>query len=179
VVATANSASGGEGDQILISHIRSSSSFFATIDHDVVRARGGRRYRWGKRFFSPLPQPRVNLAAVSQFADGHSYSKNKMDEILRSGALDKLPPRQKEHHPHVKREDVELIVGCRFEQAAAWRCHLRRGTDNDQRNQVHELEIPKSQAEKALHEAGGDVSKALKALITPKEGFGTEKSSRK
>jgi len=33
-----------------------------------------------------------------------------MDEILRSGALDKLPPRQKETHPHVKREDVELIV---------------------------------------------------------------------
>ena len=49
---------------------------------------------------------------VSQFADGHSYSKNKLDEILRSGALDKLPPRHKEHHPHVKREDVELIV-CR------------------------------------------------------------------
>ena len=43
---------------------------------------------------------------------------------------------------------------------------------------MHELEIPKSQAEKALNEAGGDVSKALKALITPKPGFGTDKPSR-
>ncbi|KAF9643419.1 hypothetical protein BDM02DRAFT_3123487 [Thelephora ganbajun] len=89
---------------------------------------------------------------IAAFADGHSYSKNKMDEILRSGALDKLPPRQKESHPHVKREDVELIV--------------------------HELEIPKSQAEKALNEVGGDVSKALKALVTPKKSFGTGKPSR-
>jgi len=40
---------------------------------------------------------------------------------------------------------------------------------------VHELEIPKSQAEKALNEAGGDVSKALKTLITPKKDFGTKK----
>lgn len=87
-----------------------------------------------------------------QFADGLSYSKNKMDEIVRSGALDKLPPRHKEHYPNVKREDVELIV--------------------------HELEIPKSQAEKALHEAGGDISKALKALVTPKKGFKAEKPSR-
>lgn len=89
---------------------------------------------------------------IAGFADGHSYSKNKMDEILRSGALDKLPPRHKEHHSHVKREDVELIV--------------------------HELEIPKFQAEKALHEAKGDVSETLKALVTPKEGFGVTKPSR-
>jgi hypothetical protein len=40
-----------------------------------------------------------------------------MDEILRSGALDKLPPRHKEHHPHVKREDVELIVSREFGRA--------------------------------------------------------------
>ena len=44
--------------------------------------------------------------------------------------------------------------------------------------QVHELEIPKSQAEKALHEAGGDISKAVRALITPKKGFGSDKASR-
>ena len=58
------------------------------------------------------PQFLILLIRVScfQFADGHSYSKNKMDEILRSGVLDKLPPRQKDSHPHVKREDVELIV---------------------------------------------------------------------
>ena len=91
-----------------------------------------------------------------------------MDEILRSGALDKLPPRHKEHHPHVKREDVELIVSTRADAHS-----LEGGTDCNRRIQVHELEISKSQAEKALHESEGDVSKALKALVTPKEGFGT------
>jgi len=94
-----------------------------------------------------------------------------MDDIMRSGALDKLPPRQKETHPHVKREDVELIVG-----RTDGRALLGIGrTDRDERIQVHELEIPKSQAEKALNEAGGDVSKALKALVTPKKGFGSDK----
>lgn len=95
-----------------------------------------------------------------------------MDEIVRSGALDKLPPRHKEHYPNVKREDVELIVCRRLRPSPLER------TDSDLRIQVHELEIPKSQAEKALHEAGGDISKALKALVTPKKGFGTEKPSR-
>lgn len=99
-----------------------------------------------------------------------------MDEILRSGALDKLPPRHKEHHPHVKREDVELIV--RRELGRAHPHHLKRGTEIDQRIQVHELEIPKSQAEKALHEAEGDVSKALRALVTPKKDFGVGKPTR-
>ena len=94
-----------------------------------------------------------------------------MDDIMRSGALDKLPPRQKETHPHVKREDVELIVGRTDGRALLG---IRR-TDRDERIQVHELEIPKSQAEKALNEAGGDVSKALKALVTPKKGFGSDK----
>lgn len=99
-----------------------------------------------------------------------------MDEILRTGALDKLPPRQKEHHPHVKREDVELIVSHKPGRTNAH--PPQRGTDYGLRNQVHELEIPKSKAEKALHEAGGDISKALKALITPKKGFGAEEASR-
>jgi NACalpha-BTF3-like transcription factor len=99
-----------------------------------------------------------------------------MDEILRSGVLDKLPPRHKEPHSHVKREDVELIVSRKFGQTET--CPLDRRTNGDQRIQVHELEIPKSQAEKALHEAGGDVSKALKALVTPKKGFGTSEPSQ-
>ena len=107
------------------------------------------------------------LMGCSQFADGHSYSKNKMDEILRSGALDKLPPRQKENHPHVKREDVELIVSRKLERADS--------NEELTQTQVHELEIPKSQAEKALNEAGGDVLRALKMLITPKKDFGSEK----
>ena len=96
-----------------------------------------------------------------------------MDEILRSGALDKLPPRQKESHPHAKREDVELIVSSKLEWADG--NPLERGTDSGHRTQVHELEIPKSQAEKALNEAGGDTSRALKTLVTPKKGFGSEK----
>jgi len=94
------------------SHIHSSFLFFfATTDHDVVWTRRSRRYRWGKPFTS-VSESHLALILVpySQFADGHSYSKNKMDEIVRSGALDKLPPKQKESHPHVKREDVELIV---------------------------------------------------------------------
>jgi len=107
----------------------------------------------------------------SQFADGHSYSKNKMDEIMKSGALDKLPPRQKESHPHVKREDVELIAS----RELKW---TDGNTNGYPRIQVHELEIPKSQAEKALHEAGGDMSKAVRALITPKKGFGSGEPSR-
>jgi len=111
-----------------------------------------------------------------QFADGLSYSKNKMDEILRSGALDKLPPRQKESHPHVKREDIELIVSREFKGGVDT---IGNGkTDSNRQTKVHELEIPKSQAEKALNEAGGDVSKALKALVTPKKGFGSDKPSR-
>lgn len=71
----------------------------------------------------------VNLALIPesyfQFADGHSYSKNKMDEILRSGALDKLPPRHKENHPHVKREDVELIVSRKLKRTDCrpWKCN--------------------------------------------------------
>ena len=92
---------------------------------------------------------------------------------MRSGALDKLPPRQKESHPHVKREDVELIVSRGFKRMGG-----RWGTDCHRRIQVQELEIPKSQAEKALHEAGGDMSKALRALMTPKKGFGSDKPSR-
>lgn len=31
--------------------------------------------------------------------------------------------------------------------------------------QVHELEIPRAQAEKALVENGGDITKALRALV--------------
>jgi len=119
--------------KLLISHIRSSSVSFSS--HPIA-----------------MSYPRGEADVIAGFADGLSYSKNKMDEILKSGALDKLPLRHKEHHPHVKREDVELIV--------------------------HELEIPKSQAEKALHEAGGDVSKALKALVTPRKGFGAANPSR-
>lgn len=52
-----------------------------------------------------------------------------MDEILRSGALDKLPPRHKEHHPHVKREDVELIVS--LEPRLAGCRPLERGTESE------------------------------------------------
>jgi len=82
------------------------------------------------------PEPEV----IASFADGHSYSKSKMEEIFRSGALDKLPSKPKEIS-HAKREDVDLIV--------------------------HELEIPRAEAERALTEANGDISKALSRLILP------------
>ena len=95
---------------------------------------------------------------------------------MRSGALDKLPPRQKESHPHVKREDVELIVSRELKWTDSHRWEW--DTNGYPRTQVHELEIPKSQAEKALHEAGGDISKALRALMTPKKDFGSGKPSR-
>jgi len=82
------------------------------------------------------PEPEV----IANFADGHSYSKGKMEEIFRSGALDKPPSKPKEVS-HAKREDLDLIV--------------------------HELEITRAEAEKALAKANGDVAKALTLLIKP------------
>ncbi|KAF8077619.1 hypothetical protein FPV67DRAFT_3789 [Lyophyllum atratum] len=86
------------------------------------------------------PEPEV----IMNFADGFSYSKGKMEEAFRAGGILDKTPAKVAKDPAVaalKREDVDLIV--------------------------HEFEIPRSQAEKALVDNGGDVAKALLALITP------------
>ncbi|KAI0062379.1 hypothetical protein BV25DRAFT_681000 [Artomyces pyxidatus] len=84
------------------------------------------------------PEPEV----IVNFADGYAYSKGKMDEAFRN-IFDKNPVKQSKSiaSSGAKREDIDLIVA--------------------------ELEIPRSQAEKVLIEHGGDLSKALQALVTP------------
>jgi len=82
------------------------------------------------------PEPEV----IANFADGHSYSKGKMEEIFRSGVFDKPPSKPKEVL-HMKRDDLDLIV--------------------------HELEITRAEAEKALANTNGDIAKALALLIEP------------
>jgi hypothetical protein len=97
---------------------------------------------------------------VSQFHDGFAYSKGKMEEVFRSGLFDKQPTKPMKEIGLAKREDVDLIVTAilTFEYGSTL---IILST------QVHELEIPRAQAEKALTENGGDLEKALRALITP------------
>ncbi|THH31112.1 hypothetical protein EUX98_g3082 [Antrodiella citrinella] len=84
------------------------------------------------------PEPEV----IMNFADGFAYSKGKLEEAFRNGLLDKPAVKFiKDSGAPAKREDVDFIV--------------------------HELEITRSQAEKALHDNGGDIVKALQHLITP------------
>ncbi|KAI0929264.1 hypothetical protein AcW1_006251 [Taiwanofungus camphoratus] len=79
------------------------------------------------------------LNAPHQFADGYAYSKGKMEEAFRSGLLDKPTVKAKDSASG-KREDVDLLI--------------------------HELEIPRAQAEKILTENNGDILKALRNWIT-------------
>ncbi|KAH9917451.1 uncharacterized protein B0H18DRAFT_1034742 [Fomitopsis serialis] len=82
------------------------------------------------------PEPEV----IVNFADGHAYSKGKMEEAFRNGFLDKPATKPKESTTS-KREDVDLLV--------------------------HELEITRSQAEKLLIEKNGDIKLVLQAWIEP------------
>ncbi|KZT70079.1 hypothetical protein DAEQUDRAFT_689560 [Daedalea quercina L-15889] len=82
------------------------------------------------------PEPEV----IVNFADGHAYSKGKMEDAFRSGLLDKPITKPKETTAS-KREDVDLLV--------------------------HELEITRAQAEKLLNEKNGDLRLALQAWIEP------------
>ncbi|KAF9469402.1 hypothetical protein BDZ94DRAFT_1182231 [Collybia nuda] len=87
---------------------------------------------------------RLEPEVIVNFSDGFSYAKGKMEEAFRTGGLmDKAPPKSVKDPAvaSLKREDIDLIV--------------------------HEFEIPRAQAEKALVEHGGDVSKTLQALINP------------
>ncbi|KAG5636283.1 hypothetical protein H0H81_008538 [Sphagnurus paluster] len=85
------------------------------------------------------PEPEV----IMNFADGFSYSKGKMEEAFRPGGLlEKAAPAKAAKDPAVaalKRDDIDLVV--------------------------HEFEIPRAQAEKALVENGGDLEKTLRALV--------------
>jgi hypothetical protein len=47
---------------------------------------------------------------ILQFHDGFAYSKGKMEEVFRSGLLDKQPTKPTKEIALAKREDVDLIV---------------------------------------------------------------------
>ncbi|KDR73696.1 hypothetical protein GALMADRAFT_251497 [Galerina marginata CBS 339.88] len=90
---------------------------------------------------------RLESEVIMNYADGFAYSKHKLEEAFRAGGfLDKAPAKlpalahaKDPNSPFPKREDVDLIV--------------------------HEFEISRVQAEKVLSENGGDVGKALRALV--------------
>ncbi|KAI0759491.1 hypothetical protein BC629DRAFT_1548786 [Irpex lacteus] len=83
---------------------------------------------------------RLEPEVIVNFADGMAYSKGKLEEAFRPGGILDKPVKQPKETFSIKREDVDLIV--------------------------HELEIPRAQAEKALATHGGDVVKTLIALIS-------------
>ena len=84
-----------------------------------------------------------------------------MEEVFRSGLFDKQPTKPTKETALAKREDIDLIVTT----IVVFSCGLV-GLGIVLWLQVHELEIPRAQAEKALIDKGGDLEKALRALIT-------------
>ncbi|KAI0093763.1 hypothetical protein BDY19DRAFT_989307 [Irpex rosettiformis] len=74
------------------------------------------------------------------FADGMAYSKGKLEEAFGPGGILDKPVKQPRETFAGKRDDVDLIV--------------------------HELEISRVQAEKALADHNGDVVKTLVALVS-------------
>jgi len=86
---------------------------------------------------------RPESEVIANFQDGFSYSKKRLEEAFLSGAFD--APAKKVKTPtspsDIKPESIDIIM--------------------------HELEIPRQQAIKALTDTKGDLSAALKALITP------------
>jgi hypothetical protein len=88
-----------------------------------------------------------------------------MDEAYRPGGiLEKAPtkPVKDPSAPALKREDIDIIVRCCFRVfLVVHKMYTGSAT------QVHEFEIPRVQAEKALAENGGDLEKTLRSLITP------------
>jgi NACalpha-BTF3-like transcription factor len=98
---------------------------------------------------------RLNLQL--QYADGYAYSKSKFEEGLRIVLAEK-PPKPAKTQSGLKKDDIDLIVR-RIERVGC--------ASNPHYQQVSELEIPRAQAEKALLENGGDITKTLQVLITP------------
>ncbi|KXN80966.1 hypothetical protein AN958_06529 [Leucoagaricus sp. SymC.cos] len=86
------------------------------------------------------PEPEV----IMNFVDGFSYVKAYVEDAYRAGGILEKPPAKAARDPalaSLKREDIDLVV--------------------------HEFEITRAQAEKALVENGGDVGRTIRALITP------------
>lgn len=94
-----------------------------------------------------------------QYADGFAYSKSKFDEGLRVIIAEK-PTKPAKTQSGLKKEDIDLIV--RFFKRVDWFSSLITTS-----SKVSELEMPRAQAEKALLENDGDITKTLQALITP------------
>jgi len=88
---------------------------------------------------------RLEPEVIVNYGDGFAYSKYKLEAAFRTGGiLDKSPVKPPplsagKGDLAVKKEDVDIIV--------------------------HEFEIPRIQAEKVLVEHGGDLEKALRALV--------------
>ncbi|TFK36338.1 hypothetical protein BDQ12DRAFT_686755 [Crucibulum laeve] len=80
---------------------------------------------------------------ISQYADGFSYSKGKMEEAFRPGGILEKPLTKAARDPAIaalKREDIDLVM--------------------------HEFEISRPQAERILVDNDGDLKKALESLVT-------------
>ncbi|KAH8800590.1 hypothetical protein DL96DRAFT_1719660 [Flagelloscypha sp. PMI_526] len=86
------------------------------------------------------PEPEI----IVNFADGFSYNKTRLEEFFRSGFLDKayVKPSQGALPSGIKKEDIEVLM--------------------------NEFDLPKPKAEKALTDAGGDLTKALIRLTEPR-----------
>ncbi|KAG2150723.1 uncharacterized protein EDB93DRAFT_1249740 [Suillus bovinus] len=81
---------------------------------------------------------RGEAEVLATFSDGYQYSKTKLEESLRQVMALKSTKSSKDAVV-LRREDLDLIV--------------------------NELGIPRSHAEKALLESGGELEKALRALV--------------
>jgi len=93
------------------------------------------------KMLSRTPNGRLEAEVIANFGDGQAYSKNRMEEALTSGILEKPLQIQDTSAFKPKTADVDLIVS--------------------------ELEIPRVKAEKALAASKGDIVEALKSLVTP------------
>ncbi|KAG0701745.1 hypothetical protein DFH29DRAFT_852246 [Suillus ampliporus] len=81
---------------------------------------------------------RGEAEVIATFNDGYQYSKTKLEDSLRQ-IMALKPAKSSKDTAILKREDVDLIV--------------------------NELGIPRSHAEKALLESGGELENALRALV--------------
>ncbi|KAI6132062.1 hypothetical protein EDD16DRAFT_1699893 [Pisolithus croceorrhizus] len=95
---------------------------------------------------------------IVSFHDGYSYSKARLEASLRELVYDRKPVKPAKEPINAKREDVDIIVSVPGTS-------LRDMPESDELCQVNEFEIPRQQAEKLLTEHGGDLDKALRALV--------------